>query len=115
VIARSFVISAACLVGALATAAGARAEAASEAAPLSTPVSTPRGRLAAGATLEAVRDVALEEVQLVKGSKVRVVRIEENKGRPVAVDVELKDGYVLKGVSYSKVAANFRPVATPRS
>jgi hypothetical protein len=63
-----------------------------------------------GAELVALRDVALRQARLRKGSRVRVVHIATSRGVPVAVSLELRDGHVLHGVSYRKVKDNFRPV-----
>jgi hypothetical protein len=65
--------------------------------------------LRAGMDLEAVRDVTLRDATIAKGSRVRVVRVHDQGGRTVALDVELKDGYVLRDIAFRKVRDNFKP------
>jgi hypothetical protein len=73
------------------------------------PMAAPRTRIEVGVQLVALRQVTIQQVTLVKGSRVRVVAIDvDPKGRPTAVSLELPDGYVLRGVSYAVVRANFR-------
>ena len=64
----------------------------------------------AGDQLEAVRDVNLREAKLSKGSRVTVVKVSHDRGQPVSVSLELKDGHVLHGVAYRKVRQHFRRV-----
>ena len=66
-----------------------------------------------GSELVATRDVRLGEATLAKGSRVTVVAVADEKGHPVTVDLELKDGHVLRGVAYREVTSAFRPA--PRS
>ena len=64
--------------------------------------------LKVGSELVALRDITLRHATLVKGSRVTVVRIAKQAGKPVALNLELKDGHVLRGVAYRKVRDNFR-------
>jgi hypothetical protein len=64
--------------------------------------------LKVGSELVALRDVTLRQATLVKGSHVTVVRLAKKAGKPVALNLELKDGHVLRGVAYRKVMDNFR-------
>jgi hypothetical protein len=65
-------------------------------------------RLRAGTELVAVRDVTLREATISKGSRVRVVKVHDKNGRTVSLDIELKDGYVLREVAFRKVRDNFK-------
>jgi hypothetical protein len=64
--------------------------------------------LRVGSELVATRDVRLGEATLAKGSRVTVVAVADDKGHPVTVDLELKDGHVVRGVAYREVASAFR-------
>jgi hypothetical protein len=66
--------------------------------------------LRVGAELVALREVKLRDATLVKGSRVKVVHIAHKGGRPVAVDLELKDGHVLRAVAFRIVRDAFRAV-----
>ncbi|MBW2459271.1 MAG: hypothetical protein JRI68_32545 [Deltaproteobacteria bacterium] len=65
-------------------------------------------QLKVGSELTAVRDVTLREATLIKGSQVTVVHIAKKAGKTVALNLELKDGHVLRGVAFRKVRDNFR-------
>jgi len=85
------------------------------AAPTVTPTGPPeqptKKPLRVGMKLTATRKVVLRGAVLDKGSSVTVVKITKKGGKPVAVNLELKDGHVLRGVSYRKVQANFEETA----
>jgi hypothetical protein len=61
-----------------------------------------------GARLIATRDVKLRSATLQKGSRVTLVQLKRAKGRPVAADLELPDGHVLRNVAYRIVVTSFR-------
>lgn len=65
----------------------------------------------AGSELVATRDVQLGEATVAKGSRVTVVAVADQDGRPVTVDLELKDGHVVRGVAYREVKSAFRQAA----
>jgi hypothetical protein len=65
--------------------------------------------LRVGSELVAHRDVKLRDATLAKGSRVKVVHVARKGGAPVALDLELKDGHVLRGVAYRVVRDAFRP------
>ena len=62
----------------------------------------------AGSELVATRDAQLRDATLAKGSRVTVVAVTDEDGRPVTVDLELKDGHVLRAVAYREVKSAFR-------
>jgi len=65
--------------------------------------------LRVGSELVAHRDVKLRDATLAKGSRVKVIHIVRKDGAPVALDLELKDGHVLRRVAYRVVRDSFRP------
>lgn len=65
-------------------------------------------QLEVGTELVALREVTLRDATIAKGSRVKIVEIARTDGRPVAVSLELKDGYVLRGVAYRVVQQSFR-------
>ena len=70
----------------------------------------PRPRIEAGVELVALRQVTIQQVTLVKGSRVRVVAVATDAAnRPISASLELADGYVLRAVPFAVVRANFRP------
>jgi len=76
--------------------------------PTGPPVKPTKKPLRVGMRMVALRMVVLRGATLEKGSPVTVVQITNKGGKPVAVSLELKDGYVLRGVAYRKVRDNFR-------
>jgi len=50
----------------------------------------------------------LRDATLSQCSRVVVVSVTRRGGQPVAVDLELKDGHVLRRVDFATVRANFR-------
>jgi hypothetical protein len=62
-----------------------------------------------GDTLQAVRDVSLDEAIVAEGSKVQVSGRRLTKAG-VLVDVALADGHVVKGLALPEVQKNFRRV-----
>jgi hypothetical protein len=62
-----------------------------------------------GDTLQAVRDVSLDEAIVAEGSKVQVSGRRVTKAG-VLVDVSLADGHVVKGLALPDVEKNFRRV-----
>lgn len=52
--------------------------------------------ISVGAQLEALQDVTLGQAELVKGSKVNVVKVLHRKGNLASIDVELADGHVAR-------------------
>ena len=79
-----------------------------------TPIASPRPRIEVGTELVALRQLTIQKVTLVKGSRVRVAAIDADaRGRPIAVSLELADGYVLRAVPYPVVRANFRAEPLP--
>ena len=67
------------------------------------------GELRVGDTLEATRDVSLDEAVLVAGSRVSVSAKHAASGA-VVVDVALADGHVVRGVPLGEIQKNFRRV-----
>lgn len=63
-----------------------------------------------GDTLQAIRDVSLDEAVIAEGSKVSVSGKRSVSGA-VVVDVALADGHVVKGLPLSQVKQSFRRVA----
>lgn len=63
-----------------------------------------------GDTLQAIRDVSLDEAVIAEGSKVNVSGKRSVSGA-VVVDVALADGHVVKGLPLSQVKQSFRRVA----
>lgn len=63
-----------------------------------------------GDTLQAIRDVSLDEAVIAEGSKVSVSGKRAVSGA-VVVDVALADGHVVKGLPLSQVKQSFRRVA----
>ena len=97
------------LVALVATAAAAPAMA-DGVAPLAAEATRGEGpALRVGSELVAHRDVKLRDATLAKGSRVKVIHIARKGGAPVALDLELKDGHVLRGVAYRVVRDAFRP------
>lgn len=74
----------------------------------------PKIELKVGDELLAQRDVSLREAVLRKGSRVRIVQIEQQHGRAKSVSLELKDGHVLHEVSIQKLRAHFSAPPAPR-
>lgn len=66
--------------------------------------------IAVGDTLQAIRDVSLDEAVIAEGSKVSVSGKRAISGA-VVVDVALADGHVVKGLPLSQVKQSFRRVA----
>ncbi len=62
-----------------------------------------------GDTLQAIRDVSLDEAIVAEGSKVNVSGKHAKNGG-VLVDVALADGHVVRGVPLLEVQKNFRRV-----
>lgn len=62
-----------------------------------------------GDTLQAIRDVSLDEAIVAEGSKVNVSGKHAKSGA-VLVDVALADGHVVRGVPLAEVQKNFRRV-----
>jgi hypothetical protein len=62
-----------------------------------------------GDTLQAVRDVSLDEAIVAEGSKVQVSGRRVTKAG-VLVDVALADGHVVKGLALPEVEKNFRRI-----
>ncbi len=60
-----------------------------------------------GARLVATTDVKLRDVSLSKGSRVVVRKIEQQKGRPASVDLELADGHVLRHIDMGTIRKSF--------
>ncbi len=89
---------------------GLAAASAAEAAQAGSPAPAQSPRIRVGTVLVALRTVSLRQATLQKGARVRVVAIALDRGRPVALDLELGDGHVLRKVAYRKVADNFRPI-----
>jgi hypothetical protein len=65
--------------------------------------------LRVGDTLQAVRDVSLDEAIVAEGSKVNVSGKRSLNGN-VLVDVALADGHVVKGLPLAEIHKNFRRV-----
>lgn len=62
-----------------------------------------------GDTLQAVRDVSLDEAVIAEGSKVSVSgRRKANGG--VVLDVALADGHVVKGVPLAEIRKSFKRI-----
>ena len=68
--------------------------------------------LKVGSKLIALRDVSLSQAKLNKGSLVKVTHIARKDDTPVAVNLELKDGQILRDISYRKVLDNFTPASS---
>ena len=99
------------LLAALAITTVAMPTMASDVAPLAAETTRKHGpELRVGSELVALREVKLRDATLVKGSRVKVIQVARKGGRPVAVDLELKDGHVLRAVDYRIVRDAFRPV-----
>lgn len=62
-----------------------------------------------GDTLQAIRDVSLDEAVVAEGSKVNVSGKHAKNGN-VLVDVSLADGHVVRGVPLVEVQKNFRRI-----
>jgi hypothetical protein len=77
------------------------------AAPVVAPIAA--GEIKVGDTLQAVRDVSLDEAVVAEGSKVQVSGRRVTKAG-VTVDVALADGHVVKGLALPEVQTNFRRV-----
>jgi hypothetical protein len=71
----------------------------------------PEQELGVGSQLVAVRDVQLRDATVAKGSRVKVVSVRDQDGKPAAFDLELADGHVVRGVSSRKVRSDFRPAS----
>lgn len=78
------------------------------AAPTAPPPPAQARPIEVGSRLVAVREVALRQATIAKGSRVRVTDIARRQGRPIALDLELPDGHVLDRIAYAKVKASFR-------
>jgi hypothetical protein len=63
-----------------------------------------RAAYVVGTQLEAKQDTTLRGAKIVKGSRVTIVGVGD-----AALDLELADGHVVRGVSLQKVAQSFRP------
>jgi hypothetical protein len=64
-----------------------------------------------GTRLVAIHAVQLREALLRKGTKVRVVEIDEEGGRVQSLSLELPDGHVIHQVAVSVARKNFQPIA----
>ncbi len=64
-----------------------------------------------GTRLVAIHAVQLREARLRKGTKVRVVEIDEEGGRVQSLSLELPDGHVIHQVAVSVARKNFQPIA----
>lgn len=64
--------------------------------------------LAIGTELVAVADVKLHQAEIVKGSKVSVLKLDRKDGHVKSVDVELADGHVVPRVQATTVRSAFR-------
>jgi hypothetical protein len=65
-----------------------------------------------GTRLVAIHAVQLREALLRKGTKVRIVEIDEQDGRVQSLSLELPDGHVIHQVAVSVARRNFQPTAT---
>jgi hypothetical protein len=63
-----------------------------------------------GAQLEALSDVTVGRAELIKGSKVNVVKVLLRQGRLTSVDVELADGQVARAPA-TTVRTHFRVIS----
>ena len=72
------------------------------------PPQKPTAPFQVGSELIAIRDVSLRSATLAKGSRVRVRHVARRGRTAVAVDLELKDGHVLRGIAIRIVQQNFK-------
>ncbi|MBM4358977.1 MAG: hypothetical protein FJ096_12805 [Deltaproteobacteria bacterium] len=69
----------------------------------------PQEPLHRGSELIAVEDTQLLRAYLPKGSRVTVVDLTSERGKPAVVSVALPDGHVVHGVSYERLSRVFQP------
>jgi len=64
--------------------------------------------LKVGSELVATHDVTIRDARLSQGSRVTVTHVALKNGKPVAANLELKDGHVLAGVAFRQIQKHFR-------
>jgi hypothetical protein len=62
-----------------------------------------------GSELVAVEDTQLLRAYLPKGSRITVIELQFEHGKPSVVSVALPDGYVVHGVPYDRLTKAFQP------